>query len=228
MDKILQYQKLDIELHKLIRATENCEEKAVMNKMIAYVKDAQNKSIAIESGAKKVVDDYKDLRAKYDDNYKKVQTLTSNSDYKNIDYKSAYAQINALSSELFMIERNLNIVINKAKELLKSFEVTKNNVLKARSKHKESKDKYEALVANYQPKIEAARKEMKKLEKEVDQALLEKYRAIKNDKVFPVFVSLDGKLCGGCRMEIASGTLNKLSTNKFITCEHCGRVIFKK
>lgn len=228
MDKILQYQKLDIELHKLIRATENCEEKAVMNKMIAYVKDAQNKSMAIESGAKKVVDDYKDLRAQYDENYKKVQTLTSNSDYKNIDYKSVYNQINALSSELFMIERNLNIVINKAKELLKSFEVTKNNVLKARSKHKESKDKYEALLSTYQPKIETTKKEMKQLEKEVEPALLEKYRAIKNDKVFPVFVSLDGKLCGGCRMEIASGTLNKLANSKFITCEHCGRVIYKK
>ena len=228
MDKILQYQKLDIELHKLIRATENCEEKAIMNKMIAYVKDAQNKSMAIENGAKKVVDEYKELRAKYDENSKKVQALTSNSDYDKIDYKSAYTQINTLSSELFMIERNLNIVINKAKELLKSFEITKNNVLKARSKHKESKDKYEALLASYQPKIENTKKEMKALEKEIESALLDKYRAIKNDKVFPVFVSLDGKLCGGCRMEIASGKLNKLSTDRFITCEHCGRVIYKK
>ena len=228
MDKILQYQKLDMELHKLIRATENCEEKAVMNKMIASVKDAQNKSMSIENGAKKVVDDYKELRAKYDENSRKVQALTSNSNYDSIDYKNTYAQINALSSELFMIERNLNIVINKAKELLKSFEITKNNVLKARSKHKESKDRYEALLASYQPKIDNAKKDMKSLEKEVAPALLEKYRAIKNDKVFPVFVSIDGKLCGGCRMEVASGKLNKLSTDKFITCEHCGRVIYKK
>lgn len=228
MEKILQYQRLDIELHKLIRATENSEEKVVMNKMIAYVKDAQNKSGAIENSAKKVVEDYKNLRRKYDECNKKVNALISISDYQNIDYEDAYKKINSLSSELFMIERNLNITINRAKELLKEFEVTKNNVIKARGRHKESKDKYEKLIASHAPKIEEIKKQMKDLEKTVDPKQLEKYRSIKNDKIFPVFVPLQNNLCGGCRMEIASGKLNKLSTEPYIICEHCGRVIYKK
>ncbi len=228
MDNILQYQRLDIELHKLIRATESSEEKVVMNKMIAYVKDAQNKSGAIENNAKKVVEDYKTLRKKYDECNKKVQVLTSNSDYNNIDYAETYKKINALSSELFMIERNLNITINRAKELLKEFEVTKNNVIKARTRHKESKDKYEQLLSSYAPKIEKVKKEMKDLEKIIDPKQMEKYRSIKNDKIFPVLVPLQNNLCGGCRMEIASGKLNKLSTEPYIICEHCGRVIYKK
>lgn len=228
MEKILQYQRLDIELHKLIRATENSEEKAVMNKMIAYVKDAQNKSTAIENNAKKVVDDYKNLRKKYDDCNKEIQTITSNSDYQNISYDQTYKRINALSSELFMIERNLNMTINRAKELLKEFEVTKNNVIKARGRHKESKDKYEKLISSYAPKIEETKKQMKELEKVIEPKQLEKYRSIKNDKIFPVLVPLQNNLCGGCRMEIASGKLNKLSSEPYIICEHCGRVIYKK
>ncbi len=228
MEKILQYQRLDIELHKLIRATENSEEKAVMNKMIAYVKDAQNKSTAIENNAKKVVDDYKNLRKKYDACNKEIQTITSNSDYQNINYDQTYKRINSLSSELFMIERNLNMTINRAKELLKEFEVTKNNVIKARGRHKESKDKYEQLIASYAPKIEETKKQMKELEKVIEPKQLEKYRSIKNDKIFPVLVPLQNNLCGGCRMEIASGKLNKLSSEPFIICEHCGRVIYKK
>lgn len=228
MEKILQYQRLDVELHKLVRATENSEEKAVMNKMIAYVKDAQNKSLAIENNAKKVVEDYKLLRKKYEECNKKVQAIITNSDYHNIKFDETYKKINALSSELFMIERNLNITINRAKELLKEFEVTKNNVMKARGRHKDSKDKYEKLISSYAPKIEDIKKQMKDLEKTVDPKQLEKYRSIKNDKIFPVFVPLQNNLCGGCRMEIASGKLNKLSTEPYIICEHCGRVIYKK
>jgi len=128
-----------------------------------------------------------------------------------------------------MIERNLNIVITKAKECLKEFETTKNNVIKARSKHKTSKDNYEKLVKDAEPKMNEIKAQMKSLEKNVTPALMEKYKQMKNDNIFPVFVPLlDGKSCYGCRMEVASSKLNKLSSEPYIVCEHCGRLIVKK
>ena len=135
MEKILQYQKIDSEIQKLIRESNSSEEKIVMNKMIAYVKDAQNKSNLLESKGGKLLEEYKLLKSNYDSIAKKVTKLTSQTEI--VDYKNTFSEINTLSSELFMIERNLNIVINKAKELLKEFESTKNNVMKARAKHKE-------------------------------------------------------------------------------------------
>ena len=115
-----------------------------------------------------------------------------------------------------------------AKELLKEFEVTKNNVIKARTKHKTSKENYEKLIADNEPKIKAIKNQMKELEKNINSQLLEKYKSMKNDNIFPVYVPLfDGKSCYGCRMEIASSKLNKLSNEQFIVCEHCGRLIYK-
>ena len=228
MKKILQYQKLDMDLKKIQRAVNTSQEKEIMNKMISYVKEAQNVSNGIENKASKVVNDYTSLKKNYEANAKKVEALTANLPKGADELKSAYAQINTLSSELFMIERNLNILIGKAKDLLKEFEVTKNNVIKARSKHKVSKENYEKLIADNEPKIAEIRAQMKSLEKEIDSALLEKYKAMKNDNIFPVYVPLlEGKACHGCRMEVASSKLNKLSTEQFITCEHCGRLIFK-
>ena len=226
MEKILQYQKIDGEIQKLIRESNNSEEKVVMNKMIAFVKEAQNKSGVLETKAAGLVDEYKSLKKEYDGINKRVEKVVSNKVIN--DYKNTFSEINTLSSELFMVERNLNIVINKAKELLKEFEYTKNNVIKARAKHKESKDKYEAKLNAINPKIDHLKKEMAALEKDINSKYLEKYKSIKNDNIFPVFVSLNGNVCSGCRMEIASGKLNKLSSENFITCEHCGRVIYNK
>lgn len=229
MKTILQYQKVDMELKKLMRSVNSSEEKEVMNKMMAYVKEAQNVSNGLENKAIKVLEEYQNLKKNYDDKVKKIQTLTSKTDYKSEeDFKVAFAQINTLSSDLYMLERNLNIFINKAKQLLKDFEVTKNNVIKARGKFKTSKENYEKSVSAVEPKIEELKAQLKALEKTCNPVLLEKYKAMKNDHIFPVFVPLlDGKNCAGCRMEMASSKLNKLSTEPYIVCEHCGRLIFK-
>ena len=228
MKTMLQYQKLDMELKKIQRTVNQSQEKDIMNKMIAYVKDAQNVSNGIENKASKVVDDYYNLKKSYETNAKKVEKLLANMPKNAEELKSAYAQINSLSSELFMIERNLNIVLNKAKELLKEFEVTKNNVIKARNKHKASKENYEKLIKDNEPKINEIKAQMKALEKEINPQIFEKYKTMKNDNIFPVFVPLlDDKACYGCRMEVASSKLNKLSSEPYITCEHCGRLIIK-
>lgn len=218
-----------MELKKIQRSINVSEEKEVMNKMINYVKEAQNVSNAIESRANKLVNDYFQLKKNYDNNAKQVEKLIAKLPDNEEELKKAYALINTLSSELFMIERNLNIVITKAKECLKEFETTKNNVIKARSKHKTSKENYEKLVKDAEPKINEIKAQMKALEKSVTPSLMEKYKQMKNDNIFPVFVPLlDGKSCYGCRMEIASSKLNKLSSEPFIACEHCGRLIVKK
>lgn len=43
IDKILKYQDLDRQIRALEKESSNMEEKQIMNKMIAYVKDAQNR-----------------------------------------------------------------------------------------------------------------------------------------------------------------------------------------
>ncbi len=229
MKEILQYQKIDMELKKLNRQVNASEEKEVMNKMMAYVKDAQNVSNGLEVKAGKIIEEYLNLKKNYEDNVNKVQKLTAKADYKSEEeFREAYSQINALSSDLYMIERNLNIFINKAKQLLKDFEVTKNNVIKARGRYKSSKENYEKSISAVEPKINELKAQRKALEKDIEPALLEKYKTMKADNIFPVFVPLlDGKTCYGCRMELASSKLNKLNSDGYITCEHCGRLIYK-
>ena len=230
MESILKYQELDGKLVQLERKLASSNEKTVMNQMIAFVKDAQNKSVELENQAKKMTEEYVALKKEYDKNIKLIKDLTSkeSSELTIEEMDEIFNQINLVSSNLFMIERNLNIQLVNIKNILKEFENTKNGVIKARAKHKESKEKYEALVAQINPQIEAIKKDMLALESSVDEKLLAKYKAVKRDNIYPVFVTLNNGNCGGCRMMIPMGKVNKIKTDGFIVCEHCGRVIYIK
>lgn len=228
MDNIIKYQQIDMELRKIMRSCENSNEKSVMSKMTQLVKDAQNKSIALENRAQSLLDDYNKIKQAYDETYKKIQKLVSkdSSEMSCDDLNKAIGEINKATAELYNAERSLVVVNDKIKHTLKDFENTRNNAVKARNMHKEAKSKYDLNMSKYTPQIEALKKQKADLEKSIDKELLDKYYEKKHDNIFPVFVPLTGKMCGGCRMELPSKELDKLKSAKFIVCEHCGRIIY--
>ncbi len=224
IDKILKYQDLDKQARALEKESSNMEEKQIMNKMIAFVKDAQNKSLGLENSAKQLVDDYKKTKSEYETTLKNIQKLVNEESHND----KTFNLINTYSSDLYMLERKLNIIVTKTQEILKQFGAAKNNVLKAKQKHKECKEKYESKIKEINPKIEKIRQEQKKLESEIDDKVLTKYKSVLHDNIFPVFVPVSNKSCGACRIEIPMGKLNKLKNDGYIICEQCGRFIYNK
>ena len=77
-------------------------------------------------------------------------------------------------------------------------------------------------------KIQEIENKMKSLEKDLNPELFAKYKAIKNDKIFPVFVSFANGNCSGCRVEIPTSKINKLKSEGSIVCEQCHRIIYYK
>lgn len=225
IEKILKYQEIDKQIRALEKESSNMEEKQIMNKMIAYVKDAQNKSVQLESQAKQLVEDYQKTKSEYDLALKNIQNLVSSTTQN----EKTVNLINTYSSDLYMLERKLNIIVSKSQEILKQFGIAKNNVLKAKQKHKECKEKYDDKIKVLNPKIEKLKQEQKKLEPEIDEKVLAKYKSVLHDNIFPVFVPVsNGRLCGGCRMEIPMGKMDKLKNDNYIVCEQCGRFIYNK
>ena len=228
MNKILEYQKLDIELNKLKKSNMNSVEKSNMNKLKGYIVDAHDKGMGLETGAEDLLKDYENLKKQYEANYKKIQTLI-NKDVKTIeleDVDNVLSAINSLSSELFLLERNINIIITKIKASLKEFEVTKNNMIKARTKYNEMKSAYEKSLKQIEPKLKEIENKMLTLETEISPELLNKYKTMKTDKIFPVYVGFDNGHCSGCRVEIPTARINKLKTEGTIVCEQCHRIIY--
>ena len=230
MNKILEYQKLDLELHKLKKSNVNSVERNNMNKLKGYIVEAHDKGMSLENDANALLEDYKNLKKQYEANAKKVQSLI-NKEMESIeldDVDAILSTINSLSSELFLLERNINIIITKIKQSLKDFETTKNNMIKARTEYNEIKAQYEKSLKSLEPKIKEIEDKMTSLEEEIDAEVLAKYKSMKGDKIFPVYVSYDNGHCSGCRVEIPTAKANKLKNEGKIICEQCHRIIYMK
>lgn len=230
MNKILEYQRLDLELHKLKKSNVNSVERNNMNKLKGYIVEAHDKGMSLENDANALLEDYKNLKKQYEANAKKVQSLI-NKEMESIeldDVDGVLSTINSLSSELFLLERNINIIITKIKQSLKDFETTKNNMIKARTKYNEIKVQYEKSLKSLEPKIKEIEDKMTSLEGEIDAEVLAKYKSMKGDKIFPVYVSYDNGHCSGCRVEIPTAKANKLKNEGKIICEQCHRIIYMK
>ena len=228
MKKMLEYQKLDMELNKLKKSSLNSSDRANLEKLKGIIVEYHNKGFQLESGAKSLIDEYAKLKDQYDNNYEKVKKLTE-TDISTISLDkvdSFLYQVNSLSSELFLLERNINIIITKIKESLKNFEVTKNNIIKAKEKYNQCKAKCDKDVESIAPKIKELETRMKTLEGEIPSDLFDKYKSIKNDKIFPVYVAIEGNHCC-CGFELPTSKFNKLKTDGSIICEQCHRVIYQ-
>lgn len=228
MKEILEYQKLDMELRRVKKSSSENLDTNNINKLKSYILEASEKGKTLENGAKQMLTEYAKMKEEYEKNCKKVAELTSKSlDSIEIgDVDGILAQINSLSQELFLLERNLNLFITKIKNSLKEFEVTKNNMIKAKQKYNEVKSKYEKGLEVAAPRIKEIEDKMKAMEKNIDPDLLSKYKSMKGDKIFPVFVSLNDGHCAGCRVEIPTSRINKLKTDGKIICEQCHRIIY--
>lgn len=229
MKNILKYQEIDIELDKLNRQKNAFEELKVIERMKNIVKNAQNNSIKLESDAEELLNEYNKLKEDYKKQHSAIEKLVA----KNVEKMNAdevnndLMTINSISSELFMIERNLNIVINKISQALRDFENNKKTAIMARNKHKEAKDSYTKKLEALEPKIQKLIQTLKELQPSLNSEIFNKYNSYKNDGIFPVFVALQGDACGYCRMEIPKNKLDNLKKDSFIICEHCRRVVYK-
>lgn len=228
LKKILDYQKKDAELIKLERTLNNNEDKKVYTQMISVVKDAQNRSNALEKQAGDLLGVYQNLKKTYEDNIRSANIVNN----KNLE-KTSLADLDTIEEIASNIMTNLNILekkllleAEKVNAILNDFDQTRKKYNLAKDKYAKHKALFDEQSKKLQPEIEEKTKAVKKLENDIDPTILAKYKQRRQDNIFPVFVPCIDKACGGCRMELPYANLATLKTKGVLECEHCRRIIY--
>ena len=87
---------------------------------------------------------------------------------------------------------------------------------------------YGELKAARQDERSRIEGELKELEKNVDPKLMERYKAKRAAKIFPILYEVNGNVCGACNMELPKSVLAGLKNGDVIECDQCGRLLFMK
>jgi len=228
MEKILEYQKIDGELWKLEKQLKTANSKKIMEQSISFVEQSKDELMELDKEAMQSTKDYNDLIQICETNINNVEVLTKQgaqeADPQKI--KKILEQCGFVSKNLAIIEKKISNLQQKIDNAMEKFLKTTKQMNQAKNYYSKAKEDYTQLNTKMLPEINEIKSKLTKCEKGIDKALLEKYHKARKDRIYPVFVPLLDKSCGGCRMELSVSSLDKLKANKVIECEQCRRIIY--
>ena len=230
LEEMLEYQKKDGQLVKIEKEISESKAKKVVNQMVGIVKDAQQKLMQTEKNATILIKNYDSLNKSFINQQKitlKYLKLKAENEQDDaiVEYEKS---IKDATTNLLLIQKNIAKLSKNITDTLKQFEQYKTDVIDAKKKHAQGMAAYNKLVESHEKEIEDLKKELVKLENKVDPKLLAKYKKMREDKKFPIFVPLLNSSCGGCSMGLAVSQVNKLEEKGMLECENCHRIIYKK
>lgn len=231
LTNLLKYQELDEKLYNVEQRLTKSPARKRAGELSKIAKNAQIKSNELESEASKVLKEIEDVKVKFEDNKKSLQSLLN----KDLD-KLSMEDLDKITSLKAKILSNLNFLekhLQKHAELvnriLMDFNKTKKMYDEARLQFIECKNKIDEETKELEPEKERLTKELEELSKSVEKNLLAEYKKRRNDNIFPVVVPLEGtNFCGRCRMELPMVAISRIKDVGVITCEHCKRLVYKK
>lgn len=227
-EKILEYQKLDGQVLQLRRSLEKDETKIALNKAVAIIKDSQAKILELENKAKALIEEYNTSKKNYETTYNQIVKY-SKLDVNSLNEEDATKYFDDASSvvnSLSFLERTLSMQAENINSIIKNFEIYRNNIVTYKQKYKDLKEKVDANQVKIEPEVKAIQAKMAELEKQINADMLNKYKHLRQDRIFPVFVPLNNNACGGCSMQLPSALMNKLKENGYLECEQCRRYIY--
>lgn len=226
--KIIEYQKTDAELFKIEKATRENPNRKIASDMQKRASDAQKRSIDLEDKAKVLNDQIATIKKQFEAQNKMLNQVV-NKDVDNleagevdklIELKDKLAQnSNFLDKNLTRLAENVKMVIDEYQKATKIYQ-------DARVKYNESKAAYDKTMAEIEPKKKELEDKLVSAEKGISKETIEKYKRLRADNIFPVFVPLRNNSCGGCNMELPVAQISKLKENGTLQCEHCHRIIY--
>ena len=231
LTNLLKYQELDEKLYNVEQRLTKSPARKRAGELSKIAKNAQVKSNELEAEASKVLKEIEDVKVKFEENKKSLQSLLN----KDLD-KLSMEDLDKITSLKAKILSNLNYLekhLQKHAELvnriLMDFNKTKKMYDEARVQFIECKNKIDEETKTLEPEKERLTKELEELSKSVEKNLLAEYKKRRNDNIFPVVVPLEGtNFCGRCRMELPMVAISRIKDVGVITCEHCKRLVYKK
>lgn len=227
MTSILDIQKLDGEKRKAQASIENSQENKLLQKFTNVMREGRTFVNNISNASGEMIAEYNELHTRYENLLAKIELINKvKLEKSDLDHVTEMVNnSNSLASECAIIEQRMRELTDKSAKLLSDYNVAMNQLKSTKQKVDALKDMIAKMRAQLKPNIDAIDKKINELEPTIDKDILAKYKKMRADNVFPVFVKLNGDRCGGCQMSLPLGFIEKLKAKGTLTCEECHRII---
>lgn len=230
IDELLKYQEADGRLRAVEQEISSTEERKKYVTARKFLEKAPEKLSALDAKAAELRRTFEALEKKY------AELADTIKDYENLDemleeggdlsfYKKSASQI---ADSLRALKGEINRLVSQIEAASAEYRTAKKQTISMQKQYKEYKEKYAAVKEAHAAQIKAIEAELAELAKKVPASALEKYRAKRKEKLYPVVCEVTGNRCPQCGMELSLAEMSKLEGGTLIECDSCHRTLFKR
>lgn len=230
IEQLLKYQQVDAGLRKIeveLSGSEARKKAVSAKKFLESVDETVNK---LDVKAAELAHIYENLQ-----NESKVllgQREEFTGALEHAEDENALNYLAKKADELYVKVKNLSQEAARVAETMqavyKEYASVRANIKTAQAQYTENGKIYNDLKASKQDERNKIEGELKELEKAVEPSLMERYKAKRANKIFPIIYEANGDFCGACNMELPKSTLSRLKNGEVIECDNCGRLLYLK
>lgn len=233
LENILEYQKYDTELKKIIDEINRSEVKREVVKLRKLAGRVNHTASEKEKNAEQMWSRLAKMQEEYEalmQEFESINTQISacGSDEEKIKYCRDIERIrNRLSSIANAYDRG----INESREIVKQANETIAQNRIYRAEYTLKSEELNKLQESYNPEIDKIKEKMKEIEPNIDAKLFQEYQTIRKDGIFPIVVpatilekaSTHSCFCG---FNLTQGKDDELRSAGMCKCESCQRLLY--
>lgn len=227
VNKLLKYQEVDAKLRKIEIELSSSEERKKALSAKKFLDGVEETIIKLNARSKELYEQYLVILEEQKNFSSKQEEYTLA--IKDVETEDEVAYLSKKIDETIAKIKNLSALSEKLGEemqkVLAEYATLKAKTKGAKLQYEEFGKKYNELRASKSAEMDAIKKELLALEKDIDATLLEKYKAKRLSKNFPVLREVTGKICEVCYMELSAGEISKLKSGAIIEHE-CGVLLY--
>ncbi len=227
--ELLEYQKVDAELREIEKTLSASDERKKYFQAKKFMESAAEKLEAQDKRAREL----KGLAQKLTADFEEINKAIS--EYSELDEMvenggdvSFYKKnVQTLIDRLRMTKGELNKLVADVESACEEYQKLKKTTISMQKQYKEYSEKFKELKNSRAAEVEAVNKRLGEIGAKIPKEILEKYKAKRRERIFPVVAPLTGGRCI-CGMDFAIAQQGALSGGGIVECEHCRRFIYKE
>jgi len=223
---LLDLQNLDLRLKELESTRGNLPQMVEKNKdeisrLMQNLDSNKEELKTIQIQRSKVVLERNDLKSKLEHYQEQLYSVTSNREYDAItsEIEMANEKIDEFEIQEIQFDDKLELLKNEMSESQEQYSTLQSNL------HTYEKELQKKLNLTNQEE-EVLKDKRKSIVSAIDKSFYNNYERVRKGKNGMAVVSVQRQACGGCFNSIPPQRVLELrQRRKFITCEHCGRIL---
>lgn len=233
-DKILEYQKIDIELRKILDEIERSDDNKKLEQARSEFNNAKATVTESEKAAENILTFYANALAAYEECEKKIAEFAARMRETDSieEQREIAAQMEKMRSQLAELERKLAERGDNADKAIMTYLDGNERGKKMRAVYANIKDRLEKFRKEREPKINELRAKLDAIKPDIPTEVFNTYKAITADRKYPAFVAaIPGEkkeyrcFCG---FTLSQKTKSELLEGGHCRCETCQRLIYLK